>query len=109
MANSAQPRGYPGTAYLISILLYADVLQQRNKPKEAPKAPEKAPFFLPTLPGVEHRFDVTQAEQEKKSKKSTKRFDNAAGSSESVFYQKLVAEEQDGNCMYSSAAMPYGC
>lgn len=25
------------------------ILQQRNKPKEAPKAPEKAPFFLPSL------------------------------------------------------------
>jgi len=36
-------------------LLNLETIQQRNKPKEAPKPPEKAPFFLPTLPGVEHR------------------------------------------------------
>ncbi|KAF2032341.1 Utp21-domain-containing protein [Setomelanomma holmii] len=30
-------------------LLHLDVIRARNKPKEAPKAPEKAPFFLPTL------------------------------------------------------------
>jgi len=27
-------------------------LQERNRPKEAPKAPEKAPFFLPSLLGT---------------------------------------------------------
>jgi U3 small nucleolar RNA-associated protein 21 len=30
-------------------LLHLDVIRARNKPKEAPKAPEKAPFFLPSL------------------------------------------------------------
>ncbi|KAF2000035.1 Utp21-domain-containing protein [Amniculicola lignicola CBS 123094] len=30
-------------------LLHLDVIRSRNKPKEAPKAPEKAPFFLPSL------------------------------------------------------------
>jgi len=30
-------------------LLHLDVIRERNKPKEAPKAPEKAPFFLPAL------------------------------------------------------------
>ncbi|RPB04100.1 Utp21-domain-containing protein [Choiromyces venosus 120613-1] len=30
-------------------LLNLDVIKQRNKPKEAPKAPEKTPFFLPPL------------------------------------------------------------
>ncbi|KAF7796706.1 hypothetical protein EIP86_007889 [Pleurotus ostreatoroseus] len=78
-------------------LLNLEVIQQRNKPKEPPKPPEKAPFFLPTLPGVEHRFDVAQAEEEKKSKKSTRRLEKAAASSESVFYQKLTAEDEDGN------------
>lgn len=29
-------------------LLHLDVIRARNKPKEAPKAPEKAPFFLPS-------------------------------------------------------------
>ena len=30
-------------------LLHIDLIKQRNKPKEAPKAPEKAPFFLPSV------------------------------------------------------------
>jgi len=30
-------------------LLHLDVIRQRNKPKEPPKPPEKAPFFLPSL------------------------------------------------------------
>ena len=30
-------------------LLHLDLIKQRNKPKEAPKAPEKAPFFLPSV------------------------------------------------------------
>ncbi|GME63450.1 WD repeat containing protein [Neofusicoccum parvum] len=30
-------------------LLHLDLIRERNKPKEAPKAPEKAPFFLPSL------------------------------------------------------------
>lgn len=29
-------------------LLHLDLIKERNKPKEAPKAPEKAPFFLPS-------------------------------------------------------------
>jgi len=30
-------------------LLHLDLIRQRNKPTEPPKAPEKAPFFLPSL------------------------------------------------------------
>ncbi|KAG9229251.1 Utp21 specific WD40 associated putative domain-containing protein [Amylocarpus encephaloides] len=30
-------------------LLHLDLIKQRNKPTEAPKVPEKAPFFLPSL------------------------------------------------------------
>ena len=30
-------------------LLHLDTIRQRNKPKEPPKHPEKAPFFLPSL------------------------------------------------------------
>lgn len=34
-------------------LLHLDVIRARNKPKEAPKAPEKAPFFLPSTTQAE--------------------------------------------------------
>ncbi|KAI0553337.1 WD domain-containing protein [Xylaria curta] len=33
-------------------LLHLDLIKKRNKPKEAPKVPEKAPFFLPSTTGV---------------------------------------------------------
>lgn len=29
-----------------------DAIKQRNKPKEPPKAPERAPFFLSSIPGL---------------------------------------------------------
>ena len=78
-------------------LLNLEVIQQRNKPKEPPKQPEKVPFFLPTLPGVEHRFAIQQPEKEGK-KKQTKRLQKAAGATESVFMQKLTEEDDDGSC-----------
>ena len=39
-----------------SNLLNLDVIKERNKPIEPPKQPKKAPFFLPTLPGLEPKF-----------------------------------------------------
>ncbi|KAG6829189.1 hypothetical protein H0H92_005389 [Tricholoma furcatifolium] len=77
-------------------LLNLEVIQQRNKPKEAPKAPEKAPFFLPTLPGVETRFAVPETKPDD-NKKSTRRLEKVAGSLESVFYQKLMNDARDGD------------
>lgn len=33
------------------------ILQERNKPKQPPKKPKAAPFFLPTIAGIETKFD----------------------------------------------------
>ena len=33
-----------------------DIIKQRNKPVEPPKQPKQAPFFLPTLPGLQPKF-----------------------------------------------------
>lgn len=33
-----------------------DLIAERNKPKEAPKQPEQAPFFLPTVAGIKPKF-----------------------------------------------------
>lgn len=41
-------------------LLNIDVIRKRNKPKEAPKAPKLAPFFLPTIQSLNFQFDLTQ-------------------------------------------------
>ncbi|KAG0238082.1 hypothetical protein BGW42_007636 [Actinomortierella wolfii] len=54
-------------------LLNLDVIKARNKPKEAPKAPEKAPFFLSTLPGVEPKFVTPKADDGRETNSSDSR------------------------------------
>ncbi|KAK0544166.1 rRNA-processing protein utp21 [Tilletia horrida] len=44
-------------------LLNLDAIKARNKPKEKPKAPERAPFFLPQIAGTQLTFDVGQERQ----------------------------------------------
>ena len=39
-------------------LLNMDVIRMRNKPQEAVKKPKAAPFFLPTIQGLEFKFQV---------------------------------------------------
>ncbi|KAI9205039.1 Utp21 specific WD40 associated putative domain-containing protein [Polychytrium aggregatum] len=46
-------------------LLNLEAIKKRNKPAEAPKQPEKAPFFLPTLPGVTTKFDFESATKDR--------------------------------------------
>ena len=36
----------------------------RNKPKEPPKKPKSAPFFLPTVAGLETKFDFSKENQD---------------------------------------------
>lgn len=50
-------------------LLEINIIRQKNKPKEPPKAPKAAPFFLPTIPSLSLQFDV---ENENKEEGSTK-------------------------------------
>ncbi|KAG1827105.1 Utp21 specific WD40 associated putative domain-containing protein [Suillus subaureus] len=76
-------------------LLNLEVIQQRNKPKEPPKKPEHAPFFLPTLPGVEHRFAIEEKKQETQEK-HTRRLDKIAANSRSTL-QKLLVESDKNN------------
>ncbi|KAF8921083.1 Utp21 specific WD40 associated putative domain-containing protein [Mucidula mucida] len=76
-------------------LLNLEVIQHRNKPKEPPKAPEQAPFFLPTLPGVDARFVVEEDKKETKSLKTTKRVGNAQVQSQ--FYKTLTDEQPESD------------
>lgn len=39
-------------------LLDLDLVKKRNKPKAPPKTPKQAPFFLPTIAGLDMKFDV---------------------------------------------------
>lgn len=40
-------------------LLDIDIIKRRNKPKQPLKVPETAPFFLPTIPSLQLRFDLS--------------------------------------------------
>ncbi|OCT98543.1 hypothetical protein XELAEV_18010780mg [Xenopus laevis] len=49
-------------------LLNLDIIKQRNKPKEPPKVPKSAPFFIPTLPGLVPRFASAAQDEAPQSK-----------------------------------------
>ncbi|KAI0014456.1 WD domain-containing protein [Xylariaceae sp. FL0662B] len=78
-------------------LLHLDLIKQRNKPKEAPKAPEKAPFFLPsTTGGSASTQTATDAKAEGSQTQSRiTKFDRSR--MEQVFTSKLRAGAASGN------------
>jgi U3 small nucleolar RNA-associated protein 21 len=82
-------------------LLNLDIIRARNKPKEAPKAPEQAPFFLPTVTslddGLGTRFDIAPKEDDSASK-STTRLDLQSAFVESEFTRCLGQEKEGGRC-----------
>ncbi|KAF9053016.1 Utp21 specific WD40 associated putative domain-containing protein [Panaeolus papilionaceus] len=88
-------------------LLNLEVIEQRNKPKEPPKAPEQAPFFLPTLPGVDTRFAIEDKAVETQDKKPTKRLQKVLDGSRTTFQQLLFDESKDGDYerLFSHAKM----
>ncbi|KAG5670537.1 hypothetical protein PVAND_000794 [Polypedilum vanderplanki] len=45
-------------------LLSLDIIKKRNKPKEAFKKAKQAPFFLPTVAGLEFAFDIENNTQD---------------------------------------------
>ncbi|KAG8878364.1 hypothetical protein FRB97_002578 [Tulasnella sp. 331] len=77
-------------------LLNIEIIQQRNKPKEPPKPPEQAPFFLPSLPGVDHRLDMAKHLTEEPSR-NTKKLKTSTQTIQTEFGLKLGEEENDGN------------
>ncbi|CAD6498770.1 BgTH12-04430 [Blumeria graminis f. sp. triticale] len=77
-------------------LLYLDVIKARNKPTEAPKVPEKAPFFLPSLntipllPSKDEKATDTIAEESRVKKLGRL-------TSESLFTITLRAVRESGD------------
>jgi len=72
-----------------------DLIKQRNKPKQPPKKPKAAPFFLPTIAGLETKFQVgaTDENQDKISDQSKfiNKFDSATQ------FQKLLTDKWQDN------------
>ncbi|KAH6616651.1 WD repeat-containing protein 36 [Boeremia exigua] len=72
-------------------LLHLDVIRARNKPKEAPKAPEHAPFFLPTVGEKTDAPALDAAESTSRISSSALASRSAAASSTSEFTRLLAA------------------
>jgi U3 small nucleolar RNA-associated protein 21 len=80
-------------------LLHLDTIKMRNKPKEAPKLPEKAPFFLPTLPGAKAQFDLGAAVSADKENPESKRINFAQLNADTEYSKTLRAgHEADQKC-----------
>ncbi|KEZ41098.1 WD domain-containing protein [Scedosporium apiospermum] len=82
-------------------LLHLDLIKQRNKPKEAPKLPEKAPFFLPSLSGKgsgapKQIEDAAKNEGSEESRSRILKVEMAARQEE-TFTTKLLAGAARGN------------
>ncbi|CAI4210562.1 unnamed protein product [Parascedosporium putredinis] len=80
-------------------LLHLDLIKQRNKPKEAPKAPEKAPFFLPSTSGQGGPKQIEGAavgSEDDGSKSRILRVEMAARQ-EQTFATKLLTGASTGN------------
>jgi U3 small nucleolar RNA-associated protein 21 len=86
-------------------LLHLDLIKQRNKPKEAPKVPEKAPFFLPSLekPVVPAAVEEKKAEESVAERSRIMKMDRLA--SEGAFTIALRSGSETGNCM--STPIPF--
>lgn len=50
-------------------LLNIDIVKRRNKPREAPKTPAAAPFFLPTVSSLQPQFDFSDVQQQRDNSK----------------------------------------
>ncbi|KAH8847329.1 hypothetical protein MCOR27_005212 [Pyricularia oryzae] len=76
-------------------LLHLDLIKNRNKPKEAPKVPEKAPFFLPPV-GEQNSIDAV-AKTDKTSDSQSRITALDMSRSQEAFTAKLRAGAASGN------------
>jgi U3 small nucleolar RNA-associated protein 21 len=76
-------------------LLHLDLIKQRNKPKEAPKVPEKAPFFL-TAVGGQSQEKSASGETELDTGSRITKFDR--NRSEQAFTARLAQGSVSGDC-----------
>lgn len=78
-------------------LLHLDLIKQRNKPKEAPKVPEKAPFFLPSLENAKALVPTEEEKEDSIAERSRiMKMDRIA--SEGSFTVSLREGGESGDC-----------
>ena len=81
-------------------LLHIDLIKQRNKPTEAPKLPEKAPFFLGSLnkPKAVAGTEEKNTESDVSERSRIMKMDRLA--SERAFTIALRSGGETGDCMF---------
>lgn len=81
-------------------LLHLDLIKQRNKPTEAPKIPEKAPFFLPSTNSnkAQDSDALVATKQEEQSQSRVTKLDWSR--SQEAFSAKLHEGAATNNCKY---------
>ncbi|EFN69112.1 WD repeat-containing protein 36 [Camponotus floridanus] len=65
-------------------ILDIDIIKKRNKPQQPPKAPETAPFFLPTIPSLQLRFDFSDVKIADKTETSHSALQNLTSFNKSL-------------------------
>lgn len=75
-------------------LLNIDLIKSRNKPKDPPKITESAPFFLPTVAGLEPEFDITSKTKDENGEIDTKVLNRLRGLSS---FGQLLLECEENN------------
>lgn len=79
-----------------SSLPILEQIRERNKPEEPPKAPEKAPFFLPTASGLQPTFITAEAAGSQTSdRESASTMEEKAGTSRFVSQGDVTRLETD--------------
>lgn len=53
-------------------LLNLDIIKKRNRPRQALQKPKSAPFFLPTVSGLDFQFDISESQADQASKENSK-------------------------------------
>jgi U3 small nucleolar RNA-associated protein 21 len=82
-------------------LLHLDAIKERNKPKEAPKLPEKAPFFLPSLDNPLPTATIEETPKDSVAERSRiMKMDRLA--SEGAFTVALRSGSESGDCEFPS-------
>ncbi|KAK4151100.1 Utp21 specific WD40 associated putative domain-containing protein [Chaetomidium leptoderma] len=71
-------------------LLHIDLIKARNKPKEAPKAPEKAPFFLPSVGAANSLVPAAETREDEAGGSRLTQFDRTTRNQQALTSKLLV-------------------
>ena len=95
---------------LVSVLFISN-FQVRNKPVEPPKKPEKAPFFLPSIPSLsgDILFKPNESTNDEAKKDQVESLGGKSDTSLSQFLQVLHSSAEMKNCKYTTSSFVRLC